>query len=142
MQNHSTRLLLNVILVSRKSMWNQCCNVNHVSRCKNPPFHIWQETIMAFHGSRKRGRCWEYSWDDKLSILFVLHEELFCFEGRIELSIRTYASAVSTSWSIELFVQFLIDAQKSVVYKRIIYLYNIIDLFEKWLLFNYSFICI
>ena len=28
----------------------------------------------------ERGRCWKYSWDYKLFILFVLHENLYCFE--------------------------------------------------------------
>ena len=27
--------------------------------------------------------CWEYSWDYKVFILFVLHEECFYFEGRV-----------------------------------------------------------
>ena len=32
---------------------------------------------------RTRTVFWEYAWDYKLFILFVLREELFCFEGRV-----------------------------------------------------------
>ena len=38
----------------------------------------------------ERVRCWEYSWDYKLFIYFVLHEEFFYFEGRIvELAVAS-----------------------------------------------------
>ena len=31
----------------------------------------------------ERGRCWGYPWDCKLSILFVLYDELFCLKDAV-----------------------------------------------------------
>ena len=31
----------------------------------------------------EQGRCWEYSWYYKLLTPFLLHEKLFCFQGRV-----------------------------------------------------------
>ena len=55
--------------------------------------------------------CWEYSWDYKLFILFVLHEECFCFEGRvvdlkfpIDLPLRAWSLFLIRSPGIILYI--------------------------------------
>ena len=77
----------------------------------------------------KQGRCWEYSWDWKLFILFVFHEELFYFDGRVVLTTVVFNALISfdplwPSWPLPSFIltnagRFLSSTEKGLAHKTL-----------------------
>ena len=61
-----------------------CVEVNlknrfHLSSSSRRPKHVKMSTLALL---TERGRCWLIHSDLKLFVLFVLHKQFFCFEGR------------------------------------------------------------